>query len=107
MLWEGVVGESAVCEDVCRFGEIMESKRFSNSFKATMARYPADPIEFRAAQPSAFAEGEEPIACRLDEATIIERCRKEKTPCRSTNKKVRLSTGSPGDKGQLVVDRAE
>ena len=78
--------------DVNHFGDIMDRKRSSVCTKQTMASFPEDPSAFQVSYPEAFGADDLPIACRVDLSAITERCRKDVTPCRSTNNQVRAGS---------------
>ena len=81
--------------DVQLFSDIMEQKRSSVCTKQTMASFPEDPKVFMDAYPTAFDPEHPPVECRVSLSAIVERCRKEVTPCRDTNKQVRGHTTKP------------
>ena len=77
------------------FSNIMEQKRSSVCTSQTMSTFPEDPGVSMDAHPTAYAAEDPPIACRLSEVSIVERCRKGITPCRCTNQQVREPTMKP------------
>ena len=79
-------------DDVHIFGDIMEQKRSSVCTQQTMASFPEDPNAFIAAYPTAFGPEDPPVECRVSLSAIVERCRKEVTPCRNTNQHIREHT---------------
>ena len=84
--------------DLCLFGAIMDQKRGSFGGRQLMSTYPATPKEFMDAHPGAYAPSDPPIDSRLDNSAILERCRKDVTPIRSSNeklKKVRITSKGP------------
>ena len=70
---------------VRKFSKIMDQKRDSIQSAQTMSTFPKDPSEFTLIYPTAFGEQDPPVACRIDETLIAERCRSDMTPCRNTN----------------------
>ena len=79
-------------EYVREFSTIFEQKRASISSAQTLANFPKDPSEFMTLFPSAYGEDDPPVNCRLDEQTILERCRPDITPLRSSNIRVKRSS---------------
>ena len=76
-------------DDVQSFSDIMEAKRKSVCSVQTMQTFPEDPKVFMDAYPDAFCREDPPIESRVSLSAIVERCRKEVTPCRNTNQHVR------------------
>ena len=76
-------------DDVHLFSDIIDQKRCSVCTTQTMSTFPDDPKVFMDAYPSALGSDDPPIECQVSLSAIIERCRKDVTPCRNTNKQVR------------------
>jgi len=75
------------------FGNIYEQKRTSGHYIQTLKNFPKDPADFIKLYPDAFGE-DTPVACAIDESAIIERCRKEVTPARSSNAYVKQQSST-------------
>ena len=85
----------AAYESVQRFSDIMEQKRSSVCTQQSLFTFPDDPQVFMDAYPDAYGPEDPPIACRVSETSIVERCRKGVTPCRNTNLQVREQVTKP------------
>ena len=73
-------------EHMREFARAMEQKRSSVSGgTATMVNFPEDHQAFITVYPDAFGPDDQPVPCRIDIPTIIERCRSDVTPSRGTN----------------------
>jgi len=70
------------------FAEYMDQKRTAIKSAQTMIVFPDDPADFIKVYPTAYGPEDPPVACRIDEATIVERMRPDITPTRSSNDKV-------------------
>jgi hypothetical protein len=73
---------------VREFGAIIDPKRSVIQTIQTLVDFPEDVNGFMVIYPNAYGNEDPPVACRIDEATIMERCRSDITPCRGTNSKV-------------------
>ena len=82
-------------ESMLTFRDIMEQKRSSVASQQTMLSFPDNPHVFMEAYPAAYGTDDPPIACRASAATIVERCRKGVTPCRSSNQRVQEHATQP------------
>ena len=69
----------------------MDQKRGSVGGQQSMSNFPASPQEFRDAYPDRYGPADPPIDSRIEVSAITERCRKDVTPIRSTNEKLRQS----------------
>ena len=79
-------------DDMCLLNDIMDQKRGSLGGRQLLSIYPTSPKEFMDAFPAAYDPSDPPIASRLDGPAILERCRKDVTPIRCSNDKLRKTT---------------
>jgi hypothetical protein len=81
---------------VREFGAIIDQKRSEIQTIQTLVDFPEDVNGFMVIYPNAYGNEDPPVACRIDEATIMERCRSDITQRRGTNSKVsRQQSSSP------------
>ena len=81
--------------DVKDFGEVHKQTRDLLRGSQTMLTYPNDPARFRLSHPTAYPEDSPPIPCPISVDTILARARKEVTPLRSSNSRVRMGRKQP------------
>ena len=72
---------------------IMKTKRSFVRGVENIRVFPEDPADFQRLFPSAYLPGAPPVACRVDIASVLERCRADVIPARNSSSKVASHRG--------------